>query len=61
MRRFEAVPGITGLQQVSGRSDLDFQRWMELDLEYVARRGIRQDIEIIWKTIPAVLLGRGAY
>ena len=61
VRRFEAVPGITGLQQVSGRSDLDFQRWMELDLEYVARRGIRQDIEIIWKTIPAVLLGRGAY
>ncbi|MEZ4714217.1 MAG: sugar transferase [Caldilineaceae bacterium] len=61
VRRFEAVPGITGLQQVSGRSDLDFQRWMELDLEYVAKRGIRQDIAIIWKTIPAVLFSRGAY
>lgn len=61
VRRFEAVPGITGLQQVSGRSDLDFQRWMELDLEYVAKRGIRQDIYIILKTIPAVLFGRGAY
>ncbi|WP_342673057.1 sugar transferase [Chloroflexus islandicus] len=59
--RLHAIPGITGLQQVSGRSDLDFKRWVELDLQYIAEQSIWKDFEILLRTIPAVLLGRGAY
>lgn len=61
MRRLGAVPGITGLQQVSGRSSLDFKRWVELDLEYIAEQSLLKDIEILARTIPAVLLGKDAY
>ena len=61
MRRLHAVPGITGLQQVSGRSNLDFQRWVELDLQYIASQSFWKDIKILFKTIPAVLFSRGAY
>ena len=43
MRRLDAMPGLTGLQQVSGRSDLDFKRWVELDMEYIAKQSLRQD------------------
>jgi exopolysaccharide biosynthesis polyprenyl glycosylphosphotransferase len=61
LRRLHAVPGITGLQQVSGRSNLDFQRWVELDLQYIADQSFWNDIKILFKTIPAVLFSRGAY
>ncbi len=61
MRRLGAVPGITGLQQVSGRSSLDFKRWVELDLEYIAEQSLAKDIEILMRTIPAVLLSKDAY
>ena len=61
MRRLEAVPGLTGLQQVSGRSDLDFQTWIELDLQYIVEQSLRKDVEILLRTIPAVLSGKGAY
>lgn len=60
-RRLDAVPGITGLQQVSGRSDLNFKRWVELDVEYIENQSLRKDIEILAKTIPAVISGKGAY
>jgi exopolysaccharide biosynthesis polyprenyl glycosylphosphotransferase len=60
-RRLEAVPGLTGLQQVSGRSDLDFKRWVELDLQYIAEQSLLKDVEILLKTIPAVISGKGAY
>jgi lipopolysaccharide/colanic/teichoic acid biosynthesis glycosyltransferase len=59
--RLEAVPGITGLQQVSGRSDLDFKQWVELDLQYISEQSLLKDIEILLKTIPTVVLGKGAY
>jgi exopolysaccharide biosynthesis polyprenyl glycosylphosphotransferase len=59
--RLHAVPGITGLQQVSGRSNVDFKRWIELDLQYIAEQSLWKDIEILIKTIPAVLASRGAY
>jgi exopolysaccharide biosynthesis polyprenyl glycosylphosphotransferase len=59
--RLHAVPGITGLQQVSGRSNLDFKRWVELDLQYISEQSIWKDIEILAKTIPAVFFSRGAY
>lgn len=61
MRRLDAVPGITGLQQVSGRSDLSFKRWVELDLQYISEQSLLKDVEILLKTVPAVLTGRGAY
>jgi exopolysaccharide biosynthesis polyprenyl glycosylphosphotransferase len=59
--RLQALPGITGLQQVSGRSDLSFDRWTQLDLQYVSEQSLWQDLKILVKTIPAVITGRGAY
>ena len=60
-RRLETVPGLTGLQQISGRSELSFKRWVELDVEYIKEQSLKKDIEIILKTIPTVITGRGAY
>ena len=60
-RRFSVRPGISGLWQVSGRSDIAFQRWMELDMEYIDRWSFWLDLNILAKTIPAVLSGQGAY
>jgi exopolysaccharide biosynthesis polyprenyl glycosylphosphotransferase len=61
LHRLDAVPGITGLQQVSGRSDLNFKRWVELDLQYISEQSVWNDIKILLMTIPAVVTGRGAY
>lgn len=55
-----AKPGLTGEWQVSGRSNINFDKRVEIDAQYVQRRAILRDILIILKTIPAVLLGRGA-
>ncbi|HEX5323110.1 MAG TPA: sugar transferase [Capsulimonadaceae bacterium] len=60
-RRLAVKPGITGLWQVSGRSDLPFDRSIELDLEYVDRQSLWLYVKILWLTFPAVLQGRGAY
>jgi lipopolysaccharide/colanic/teichoic acid biosynthesis glycosyltransferase len=60
-RRLDTIPGITGLQQVSGRSDLTFKRWVELDIEYIRDQSLRKDIEILIRTIPTVISGKGAY
>lgn len=60
-RRLNAVPGLTGLQQVSGRSDLSFERWVELDLQYINEQSLGKDIVILLKTIPTVIFGKGAY
>lgn len=59
--RGEAKPGITGLWQISGRSDLSFEEMCLLDLYYIENQSILFDIEIIFDTIPIVLLGKGAY
>jgi len=59
-RRLSMKPGITGLWQVSGRSDLSFDEWMRLDLAYVDEWSLRLDLQLLMKTIPAVLFGRGA-
>jgi lipopolysaccharide/colanic/teichoic acid biosynthesis glycosyltransferase len=61
LRRLEVKPGITGLWQVSGRSDLSFERAIELDLEYIDRQSVFLYVIILLRTIPAVLLGKGAY
>ncbi len=60
-RRLEVTPGITGLWQVSGRSDTTFEEQVELDIDYLESRGTLNDIIILLKTIPAVFSGRGAY
>jgi exopolysaccharide biosynthesis polyprenyl glycosylphosphotransferase len=60
MRRFSVKPGITGLWQVSGRSNVSFDRWIELDLKYIDRWSLRLDLEILLKTLPAVVRGTGA-
>jgi exopolysaccharide production protein ExoY len=55
-----AKPGITGVWQVSGRSDINFDKRVEMDARYVQRRSIFYDIYILLKTVPAVLTSRGA-
>jgi exopolysaccharide biosynthesis polyprenyl glycosylphosphotransferase len=59
--RSEAVPGITCLWQIRGRSDLPFDKMIELDLEYVRNWSLALDLEILLETPLAVLSGRGAY
>ncbi len=59
-RRFSVRPGITGLWQISGRSDIPFEKWIELDLKYIDQWSLGLDFIILLKTIPAVLKGRGA-
>jgi exopolysaccharide biosynthesis polyprenyl glycosylphosphotransferase len=58
--RFSVRPGITCLWQVKGRSALPFQEWMELDLLYVRTWSLWLDLQILAKTVPAVLRGSGA-
>lgn len=59
-RRFSIRPGITCLWQVSGRSAIQFDRWMELDMEYIDQWSVWLDLKILILTIPAVLRGSGA-
>ncbi len=59
-RRFSVRPGITCLWQVNGRSSVSFDKWMELDLEYVDKWSLWLDLKILLRTVPAVLKGSGA-
>ena len=59
-RRLSVRPGITCTWQISGRSDVSFDRWMRLDLEYIDNWSLLGDLQIFAKTIPAVLTARGA-
>jgi len=59
--RLLVKPGLTCLWQVSGRSHLDFQEWMELDQAYVRQAGIGMDFHILARTLPAVIERKGAY
>jgi len=59
-RRLLVKPGLTGLWQVSGRSDLDWAETVRLDLYYVENWAVSLDVEILWKTLRAVLRGSGA-
>ena len=61
LKRLSVRPGLTCLWQIRGRSDLSFDDWMRLDIEYVDRVSFRLDVEILVLTIPAVLSARGAY
>ncbi|HTU47737.1 MAG TPA: sugar transferase [Bryobacteraceae bacterium] len=59
-RRFSVKPGITCLWQVRGRSSIPFEQWMELDLQYIEKWSLWLDVQILLRTIPAVLRGSGA-
>jgi len=60
-RRFSMKPGLTCLWQISGRNEINHSDWMKLDLEYIDNFSFWLDISIMLKTIPAVVLGKGAY
>jgi len=60
-RRLEVIPGITGLWQISGRSEVSFRKWMELDVYYIENWSFWLDLKILLRTIPVVLTGKGAY
>jgi exopolysaccharide biosynthesis polyprenyl glycosylphosphotransferase len=59
-RRFSVRPGITCLWQVNGRSSVAFEKWMELDMQYIDKWSLWLDLKILARTIPAVLKGFGA-
>lgn len=61
LRRLRVKPGITCLWQIGGRSDIDFEGQVRLDLEYIRSASVFYDIGILLKTLPAVLFGKGAY
>ncbi len=59
-RRFSVRPGITCLWQISGRSNISFYQWIEMDLDYIDNWSLSLDIRILLKTIPVVLTAKGA-
>ncbi len=60
-QRLLVKPGITCIWQVSGRSDIPFDHQVAMDLDYIHTQSLRSDLRLLFQTIPAVLLGRGAY
>lgn len=59
-KRLAVKPGITCIWQISGRNDVDFEQWMEMDADYVDRWSLWLDVEILAKTVPVVLMRKGA-
>ncbi len=60
LQRLEGLPGLTGLWQVSGRSSMDFDDSVRLDIHYINTRSLSQDLKIIIKTPLAIITTRGA-
>ena len=60
-QRLLVKPGITCIWQVSGRSDVDFDTWVDMDLQYIASWSLLLDLRLLALTLPAVVSGRGAY
>jgi lipopolysaccharide/colanic/teichoic acid biosynthesis glycosyltransferase len=61
MERLEVLPGITGLWQISGRSDIEFDDRLRLDSEYIQKQSLWLDLCILWRTLPVVWQQHGAY
>ncbi|MBI3896618.1 MAG: sugar transferase, partial [Acidobacteria bacterium] len=59
-RRLRMKPGLTCLWALEGRNELNFARWMKLDMEYIDNWSLGLDFKILLRTIPRVLSGRGA-
>ena len=60
-RRLAVKPGLTGPMQVNGRGDLPFEERLRMELDYIERYGLRHDLGILLRTLPAVMRGDGAY
>ena len=60
-RRLAVRPGLTCLWQIGGRSNVSFERWVELDIEYIDSMSFKNDVLIVLKTVPVVLKGSGAH
>lgn len=60
-KRLSVRPGITCLWQISGRNDIDFEHWMQLDMKYIDSWSLILDLKILLKTIPAVIQQKGAH
>ena len=60
-RKFDVLPGMTGLTQVRGRKDLSLDEMVRLDIYYIENWSPLLDLQILLKTIPAVWTGKGAY
>ena len=60
MRRLSVRPGLTCLWQVSGRSQISFDEWMYLDMQYIDHWSLAQDLRLIFRTVPVVFTGRGS-
>jgi lipopolysaccharide/colanic/teichoic acid biosynthesis glycosyltransferase len=60
-KRMHVTPGMTGIWQISGRSNLDFETWIDLDMRYIDTWSLWQDLKLLVKTVPAVISTRGAY
>ena len=61
LKRLIVTPGLTCIWQVSGRSDIDFENQVLMDIDYIKQRSFITDLKLLLKTIPAVLSGKGAY
>jgi lipopolysaccharide/colanic/teichoic acid biosynthesis glycosyltransferase len=59
-RRLDTTPGLTCTWQVSGRSDIPFEKQVELDVKYIESQSLTMDLLLLLKTIPAVLVGKGS-
>jgi lipopolysaccharide/colanic/teichoic acid biosynthesis glycosyltransferase len=60
-RRLDVKPGLTCTWQVSGRADIPFPEQVQLDVQYIESQSTWLDLTLLVRTVPAVLLGRGAY
>jgi lipopolysaccharide/colanic/teichoic acid biosynthesis glycosyltransferase len=60
-RRLDVEPGITCIWQVSGRSEIPFDKQVELDIAYIDSQSVWGDVKLLLRTLPTVLKGRGAY
>jgi lipopolysaccharide/colanic/teichoic acid biosynthesis glycosyltransferase len=60
-RRLDVIPGLTSPWAVAGRGDIPFDQQVDLDVQYIESQSLWLDIKILFKTVPAVLFGRGAY
>jgi lipopolysaccharide/colanic/teichoic acid biosynthesis glycosyltransferase len=60
-RRLDVTPGLTCIWQVSGRGDIPFDKQVQLDVQYIESRSLWLDVKLLLLTVPAVLLGKGAY
>lgn len=59
-RRLDVMPGLTCIWQVEGRSRVSFIEWMRMDMRYIQRRGLLSDLQLMFATVPAVLMRKGA-